>query len=64
MSKERDKQREYENEVFYQVWSAGGNLDRIDDDRVLDNFHDGEDEGYAAQIELISQKQRVSRNYL
>ncbi len=57
-----DEQREYENEVFYQVWRAGGNPDRINDDRVLDNFYDHEDEDYAAQIELNAQRQARQRH--
>lgn len=36
-----DNLRDYENDVFYEVWRRGGNPDRIDDDRVSDAYYDG-----------------------
>lgn len=52
----RRREDDYRGDVTYEVWRSGGNVDRIDDDRVSDNYHDGEESDYAAQIELNSQR--------
>lgn len=33
--------REYDDDVFYEVWSRGGDPDAIDYDRVADAYYDG-----------------------
>lgn len=52
----REEQRQYKNNVFYEVWRAGGNTDRIDYDRVNDNYWNQVEEQSAARQELNSQK--------
>lgn len=47
---------DYSAEVIWHVWNSGGSPDKIDDDRVLNNFNDGKDEEHAARVELDSQK--------
>lgn len=37
----RKEERDYESDVFYDVWRSGGNPDNIDMDRVNDDYHDG-----------------------
>lgn len=49
---EREERREYENDVFYEVWRSGGNPDRIDYDRVDDYRYDGIEADEAASREL------------
>lgn len=36
----REEQRRFESEVWYQVWRAGGDPDRIDPDRLSDAFYE------------------------
>ena len=36
----RKEEYDYENDVYYEVWRSGGNPDRIDMDRVNDDFHE------------------------
>lgn len=35
----REQEREYRSDVEYEVWRSGGNMDRVDRDRV-DRYHD------------------------
>lgn len=58
MSRNRDEQHRYEMDVFYEVWRAGGNTDRINDDRVNDSFYDGRDTQDAARRELNAMRPR------
>ena len=53
----RDR-REYEGDVFYDVWRSGGNPDRIDYDRVEDSRWEGLYPEEAAYRELRSQRPR------
>ena len=53
----RDR-RDYENDVFYEVWRAGGNPDTIDYDRVDDHRWEGEYADYAAECELRCQQRQ------
>ena len=55
---QREERRKYEGDVAYEVWRSGGNPDRINDDRVENNFYDGHDYEYAARRELSTQKPR------
>lgn len=57
--KKRDERREYEADVFYEVWRSGGNPDAINYDRVDDARWDGIDAEGAARTEL--RKQREAR---
>lgn len=54
--RQRDEERRYENDVFYDVWRSGGNPDRIDHDRVSDSRFDGLSSEDAARRELKSQR--------
>lgn len=36
----KKSERDFENDVWYEVWQRGGNPDLIDDDRVSDYYHD------------------------
>jgi len=47
---------EYEGDVLYGVWLAGGNPDAVDSDRVDDCFRAGEDEDFAVGRELAAQR--------
>lgn len=58
MSRDRDEQRRYEMDVFYEVWRSGGNPDRINDDRVTDSFYEGRDAEAAASRELRAMRPR------
>ena len=54
----RDEEREYEADVYYEVWRAGGDPDRIDTDRVNDSYWDSRDVESATKVELREQKPR------
>ena len=62
MADRREERRQYENDVFYDVWRSGGNPDAIDYDRVTENFYDGVDDHYSAQIELNAQRESRRRH--
>ncbi len=47
-----DEVDRYRGDVTYEVWRSGGNVDRINDDRVSDSFHEGLDCDSAASREL------------
>lgn len=53
MSRDRD---DYWGDVVYEVWRSGGDVDRIDDDRVEDSRWDGLQYEQAARIELQHQR--------
>jgi len=36
---QREELRRYEGDVFYDVWRNGGNPDRLDMDRVSDDYY-------------------------
>lgn len=56
--REREERREYENDVFYEVWRSGRDPDRIDYDRVDDNRLAGMDADDAASVEIRAQQPR------
>lgn len=60
-AKEREDQRRYEGDVFYEVWRAGGNPDRINDDRVSDRYYNGDSSEQAARSELSHQRRARER---
>lgn len=51
----REEERQYHNDVFYEVWRSGGNPDRIDHDRVQDAYYNSRESGDAAHVEMRSQ---------
>lgn len=53
----REERRKYENDVYYDVWSRGGNPDNINDDRVEDRFWGGSSASHAAEHELHIQQE-------
>jgi hypothetical protein len=56
---DREKsRRDYEGDVAYEVWRSGGNVDRINDDRVRDSFYDGDHAEDVARRELKAQRPR------
>ena len=52
----QEEQRQYQNDVFYEVWRSGGNPDRIDYDRVQDRYYNSQDAESAAADELRAQR--------
>ena len=48
--------REYEGDVTYDVWRAGGNPDAIDRDRVDDHWREGDDVDIATRDEMRHQR--------
>lgn len=53
---QREEQRRYDEDVFYDVWRSGGNPDRIDAERVMDHYYDGHSHEEAARAELRRQR--------
>ena len=58
MSKDRPK-RTYSDDVFYDVWRIGGNVDRINSDRVEDCYYQGIESQQAARIETEAQRKNI-----
>ena len=56
MTRNREEQRKYENDIFYEVWRSGGNPDQINDDRVNDSWWEGHSPEQAARRELKAQE--------
>lgn len=54
--REREERREYEGDAMYQVWRQGGNVDRIDYERVDDHRRSGESADAAARAEMNRQR--------
>lgn len=52
----REERRQYAGDVTYEVWRAGGNVDRISDDRVDQAFADGASVDDAARREIRAQR--------
>jgi hypothetical protein len=48
----RKEYREYWGDVVYEVWRSGGNPDRVDDDRVMDDYYDHAEPEDSAMREL------------
>ena len=57
--REREERRDFEGDVTYEVWRSGGNVDRIDRDRVEDHYHQGMDSHQAASMEVRAQQPRM-----
>lgn len=55
----RNEQRQFEANVYYEVWRAGGNPDRINPDRVDDAFWNSRTE--EAVVEELMRQQIESR---
>lgn len=58
---ERNERREYDADVFYEVWRSGRNPDRINDDRVSDHYYDGDSSEQAASHEIRLQREAEQR---
>lgn len=52
----REERRRYEGDVIYEVWRRGGNVDRVDMDRVDDYYYGDVSAGHAAGSELKRQR--------
>ena len=52
---QREEQRRYEGDVWYDVWRSGGNPDRVDHDRVIDGYYEGRQAEDVARAELRRQ---------
>lgn len=57
-AREREEERSYEGNVWYDVWRSGGNPDNVNPDRVSQAFHDGVSSENAAVRELRAQRQQ------
>lgn len=55
----RQEERRYEADVAYEVWRSGGDVDRIDRDRVHDAIADGLGSSEAARREMNRQRLRA-----
>lgn len=55
----REERREYEGDVYYDVWCGGGEPDAIDFERVDECFYDGTPPEEAAAIEIRAQERQV-----
>lgn len=55
----RDERREYQGDVWYDVWRSGGNPDRVNEDRVEDSYYQGMDSHRAAERELKAMRPRI-----
>lgn len=61
----REEERRYEGDVRYEVWRQGGNVDRIDHDRVNDSRDSGYSYDQAASREVRAQRPqpRIEEEY-
>ena len=59
--RQREERREYDNDVFYDVWRSGRDTDRISDDRVADHYWNGDQASEAAAHEIRLQRQSEER---
>lgn len=57
--REREERREFENDVFYEVWRSGRDPDRIDYDRVEDARLHGASADEAAKTEIRAQQPKT-----
>jgi hypothetical protein len=53
---QREERRQFEADVYYEVWRSGGNPDRIDPDRLSDCYYDHHDVNDCASRILKSQR--------
>lgn len=54
---------DYRGDVTYEVWRNGGNVDRINDDRVRDSYDDGLYQDEAASRELRAMRPQPEPEY-
>ena len=52
----REERREYEADVAYEVWRNGGDMDRINVDRIEDHFYNRDSCESATRDELRHQR--------
>lgn len=52
----RKEERRYHADVAYDVWRSGGNMDRVNYERVQDAFYNLVDSESAARAELRNQR--------
>lgn len=52
----REEERRYHADVAYDVWRSGGNMDRVNYERVQDAFYNSVDSESAARSELRAQR--------
>lgn len=52
----REEERRYHADVAYDVWRSGGNMDRVNYERVQDAFYSQVDSESAARVELRKQR--------
>ena len=62
IAKRREEERQYHNDVWYEVWRSGGNPDAISPERVQDAFYNGAYSQDAAAREIRSQRQSRNRH--
>lgn len=58
---EDERRRNYENDVYYEVWRSGRDPDRINYDRVQENYYSGHTSEEAAAEEIRAQRQFEQR---
>jgi hypothetical protein len=54
----REERRKYENDVAYEVWRHGGNMDNVNSERIEEHYYEGAEVDHAAHAELQAQRQR------
>lgn len=59
----REERRKYKNDVTYEVWRNGGNMDRVNDDRVDRHYYYGADVDVAVGAELRVQRPHRPTEY-
>lgn len=53
---EQERRREYEGDVIYDVWRAGGNPDAVDLDAVGEHYYYGDEAEATVRDELSEQR--------
>lgn len=53
----RDERREWDSNVYYEVWRSGGNPDNINPDRMDDRFYNSQTAEEAASGEMRRERQ-------
>ena len=55
---QREERHRYESDVAYEVWRSGGDMDRVDVERVENHYYDGHEYEQAVRDELKHQQPR------
>jgi hypothetical protein len=55
----KQAKRTYSDDVFYDVWRIGGNVDQVNSDRVEDCYYQGIESQQAARIETEAQRKNI-----